>query len=103
MDAKELEIVGVNCYQDQGASKKIETLKVPPELEAKSVERLRAYKTKRDRVKASASLANLSAGAKGDANLMELIYQCAKSECTLGEIADELRKVFGEHAEYSGF
>jgi methylmalonyl-CoA mutase N-terminal domain/subunit len=34
---------------------------------------------------------------------MELIYQCVKADCTLGEIADELRKVFGEHQEYAGF
>lgn len=103
MDSKELEIVGVNCYQDKTASKKIEIMKVPAELEAKSVERLRDYKSKRDPAVAKASLAHLFAGAQGDANLMELIYQCVKSGCTLGEIADELRKVFGEHLEYSGF
>jgi methylmalonyl-CoA mutase N-terminal domain/subunit len=103
MDSKELEIVGVNCYQDKKTDKKIELMKVPAALEAKAVERLREYKAKRDHAKAKTSLENLSEGAKGDANLMELIYQCVKSECTLGEIADELRAVFGEHLEYSGF
>jgi methylmalonyl-CoA mutase N-terminal domain/subunit len=103
MDAGILEIVGVNCYQEKVASAKIELMKVPAALEAKSVERVKAYRAKRDSAGATASLQNLFAGAKGDANLMELIYQCVKSGCTLGEIADELRKVFGEHTEYSGF
>jgi methylmalonyl-CoA mutase N-terminal domain/subunit len=29
IDSKELEIVGVNCYQESGSAKKIETMKVP--------------------------------------------------------------------------
>jgi len=103
MDSKELEIVGVNCHQDQKSDKKIEILRVPPELEARSVETLRAYKAKRDGARAEKALTQLALGAKADGNLMELIYQCVKSGCTLGEIADELRKVFGEHQEYSGF
>jgi methylmalonyl-CoA mutase N-terminal domain/subunit len=103
MDAKILEIVGVNTHQDKGAEKKIELMKIAPELEARSVATLKAYRAKRDSAKANAALKNLSDGAKGDANLMELIYQCVKADCTLGEIADELRKVFGEHQEYAGF
>ncbi len=103
IDAKELEIVGVNCYQESGSSKKIETMKVPAELEVKAVERLRAYRAKRASGKVQDSLRDLSAGAQGDANLMGRIYQCVKSECTLGEISDELRKVYGEYQEYSGF
>ena len=103
MDAKVLEIVGVNIHQEKGAEKKIELMKIAPELEARSVATVKAYRAKRDSAKARAALKNLSDGAKGDSNLMELIYQCVKSECTLGEIADEMRKVFGEHLEYSGF
>ncbi len=103
IDSKELEIVGVNTHQEAGNAKKIETMKVPAELEAKAVERIRAYRAKRAGGKAQDSLRALNDGAKGDANLMGLIYNCVKSECTLGEISDELRNVFGEYQEYSGF
>ncbi|MBC7395845.1 MAG: methylmalonyl-CoA mutase [Bdellovibrionales bacterium] len=103
IDSKELEIVGVNCYQDKTAGKKIELMKVAPELEAHSVETLRNYKAKRSNEKVTSSLKALSDGSKTNANLMELIYLCVKSECTLGEIANELRHVFGEYQEYSGF
>ena len=76
---------------------------MPAWVEEKAVERIRAYRAKRSSGKAQDSLRVLMDGAKGDANLMDLIYQSVKSECTLGEISDALRKVFGEHQEYSGF
>jgi methylmalonyl-CoA mutase N-terminal domain/subunit len=103
IDSKELEIVGVNTHTGAGGAKKIETMKVPAELEQKAVERIRAYRAKRSSGKVKDSLRSLSDGAKGDANLMALIYQCVTSECTLGEISDELRGVYGEYQEYSGF
>ena len=103
MDSGELQVVGVNCYQNQGSAKKMEIMRVPPELELKAVERVRAYRAKRSSGAAQDALRVLTEGAKGDANLMALIYQAVKSECTLGEISDSLRKVFGEHQEYSGF
>jgi methylmalonyl-CoA mutase N-terminal domain/subunit len=103
IDSGELQIVGVNCYQDSTSEKKIEIMRVPPELEARSVEKVRAYRAKRADGKAKDALRVLRAGAQGDANLMALVYQAVKSECTLGEIADELRSVFGEYQEYSGF
>lgn len=103
IDSKELEIVGVNSHQDLGSGKKIELMRIPPELEAKTVERIRAYRLKRSAGQAADSLRALKDGAKGDANLMALIYQSVKSECTLGEISDALRSVFGEYQEYSGF
>ncbi len=103
MDSKELEVVGVNVHQESGSSKKIEILKVPAELEAKAIERIRAYRAKRAEGRARDALRSLSDGAKGEANLMSLVHQCVKSECTLGEISDALRGVFGEYQEYSGF
>jgi methylmalonyl-CoA mutase N-terminal domain/subunit len=103
MDSGELEIVGVNSHKDSGNDKKMEIMRIPAELEERSVERIRAYRLKRPQANVQSALRALNDGAKGDANLMGLIYQCAKSECTLGEISDELRKVFGEYQEYSGF
>ncbi len=103
IDSGELQIVGVNCYQDAGTDKKVELMKMSPGLEAQAVERVRAYRAKRSDGAAKDALRALQDGAKGNANLMGLIYNSVKSECTLGEIADELRKVYGEYQEYSGF
>jgi methylmalonyl-CoA mutase N-terminal domain/subunit len=103
MDSKGLEVVGVNVHQETGSAKKIEILKVPAELETRAIERIRAYRAKRSEGRARDALRALSDGAKGEANLMALVHQCVKSECTLGEISDSLRVVFGEYQEYSGF
>jgi methylmalonyl-CoA mutase N-terminal domain/subunit len=103
MDSKELEVVGVNIHQETGSSKKIETLKVPAELEQKAIDRIRAYRAKRSEGQSRDALRALSDGARGDANLMARVHHCVKSECTLGEISDALRGVFGEYQEYSGF
>ena len=35
--------------------------------------------------------------AKSDENVMPCIIECVKHKCTLGEISDVLRSVFGEY------
>jgi methylmalonyl-CoA mutase N-terminal domain/subunit len=35
--------------------------------------------------------------AKGSANLMPVIVDAVRNYCTLGEIADAMREVFGEY------
>jgi methylmalonyl-CoA mutase len=44
-----------------------------------------------------AALAALAAGARGRGNLVALTVAAVKARATLGEIADELRGVFGQH------
>ena len=41
----------------------------------------------------------LKRGAEGDANLMPLILEAVEARCTLGEVSDSLRSVFGLHKE----
>ena len=43
------------------------------------------------------ALKKLQITAKGDENVMSDIIHCVKNNCTLGEISDTLRQVFGEH------
>ena len=43
------------------------------------------------------SLKKLRITAKGDENIMPDIIHCVKNNCTLGEISDNLRLIFGEH------
>jgi methylmalonyl-CoA mutase N-terminal domain/subunit len=35
--------------------------------------------------------------AESDDNVMPYIIDCVKNDCTLGEISDSFRSVFGEH------
>jgi methylmalonyl-CoA mutase N-terminal domain/subunit len=44
-------------------------------------------------------LRRLESAARGRDNLMPLLIEAVESYATLGEIADTLRVVFGEHQE----
>jgi methylmalonyl-CoA mutase, N-terminal domain len=91
-------VVGVNRYRTENEPPQ-EVLAIDPEAEARQVERLRAFRERRDGAKAEAALVALSAAAGEDRNLMPPILDCVRAEATLGEIADRLRAVYGEHRE----
>jgi methylmalonyl-CoA mutase N-terminal domain/subunit len=91
-------VVGVNVHRaEEGAPEEI--LTIDPEAEQRQVERLRAFRERRDGVRAEASLTALEAAARDERNLMPPILDCVRSEATLGEISDRLRAVYGEHRE----
>lgn len=92
-------VVGVNRYCDEGQGEPPPVLKIDPRGEVEQNERLAAYKKARDGAKVSAALASLETLARSDAELMSPIVECVRSSCTLGEISDTLRGVFGEHRE----
>jgi methylmalonyl-CoA mutase N-terminal domain/subunit len=99
-----IKVVGVNCFKEEGESHTgLETLKINPELEKQTIERLKAFRSKRNQSHCHQALKNLEIGAKGNSNLMGLVYEAAKAEATLGEISDVLRTVFGEFVEHSKF
>jgi methylmalonyl-CoA mutase N-terminal domain/subunit len=92
-------IVGVNRFADgeRGASPDI--LRVDPTVRDRQLERINAVKGRRDEAKARATLVELEQAARGTANTMERILACVEALCTLGEISDTLRGVFGEARE----
>jgi methylmalonyl-CoA mutase N-terminal domain/subunit len=92
-------VVGVNRYCENVQQEALPVLKIDPMGELEQVERLAAYKASRDARKVSSALKELEEAARGDAGLMPLIVSCVRSSCTLGEISDQLRAVFGEHHE----
>jgi methylmalonyl-CoA mutase, N-terminal domain len=44
-------------------------------------------------------LQRLDAAARTAQNLMPLIVDCVRNECTIGEIVGTLKQTFGEHHE----
>ena len=91
-------IVGVNCYQTSepaaAPESSIQTLRAETEDEARaSVARTRAA---RDAGAAQAALAAVEAAARGAQNRMPAIVSAARARCTLGEICEALRHVYGE-------
>jgi methylmalonyl-CoA mutase, N-terminal domain len=91
-------VVGVNAHAESGGAPQ-EVLTIDPAIEESQVERLVAFRAGRDGEAVAAALAALEAAARGDANLMPPILDAVRAEATLGEIADALRRVFGEHTD----
>jgi methylmalonyl-CoA mutase N-terminal domain/subunit len=98
VEAQEEIIVGVNRFQtEEEGSHPIQ--KIDPASESRKVEVLKAFRARRDQSKTDKALAALTQAAKGAENLIPLIYESVKNKATLGEIADALRKVFGQYKE----
>jgi methylmalonyl-CoA mutase N-terminal domain/subunit len=98
VDHGERVIVGVNRFhEDEGPP--TDLLQVDPALRDAAITRLAALRARRDAATAADRLAALQGAAAGAANLMPYIIACVEDLCTLGEICDALRKVFGEYRE----
>jgi len=89
-------IVGVNRFQTKEPPPK-GLLKVDPRVREVQVRRLAELRRERDGEKVKSSLKELRQVAQGDGNLMYPILNCVRAYCTLGEICDVLREVFGEY------
>jgi len=98
VEAKQRIVVGVNEYQiEETPLAGIHT--IDPALESEQIGRVRALRARRDSAAAQAALSRLDAAARGEGNLLPRILECVKALCTLGEISDTLRAVFGEYRE----
>jgi len=91
-------VVGVNCYEMEEETP-TEALEIDPQAERDQCDRLLAFRAARDGETSTAACRALEAAAKEDRNLMPEILAAVRAQATLGEIADALRHVYGEHRE----
>jgi methylmalonyl-CoA mutase, N-terminal domain len=105
IDAGKTTVVGVNAFTtDDGdaqaeAGRNIELLSIDPDVERRQIERIKAVRDSRDAAATKAALDGVLAAARGSDNLVPPIVQAVEARATLGEIADAMRSVFGEHKE----
>ena len=94
-------IVGVNAYQMDGNELgEANILYIDESVAELQRERLAKLRTKRDNAAAQRALDALRKGAEDESvNTMPLLIDCARADCTLGEMCDALRPVFGEYQE----
>jgi methylmalonyl-CoA mutase, N-terminal domain len=95
--------VGVNRFLQEKEETKEELLRVDPDVERGQREKLSGLKRIRDKKQVETALNNLRQVAQGNDNLMPAIIDAVRIKVTLGEISDELRKVFGEYKEVAVF
>ena len=94
IDDDERVIVGVNKFTvDDDAEP--EPFPIDPQLEVDQIARTTAYKAARDTAAVESALAAVKAAAGTSDNLLHPMKDALRADCTLGEISDSLREVFG--------
>ena len=103
VEAEERVVVGVNRYQTEG-DEEIPILRIDPDLERKQIERLAAFKARRDPAVVDRRIAELAeASSRPDRNLMPVLVDAVRDGVTLGEVCDTWRRVWGTWREQPVF
>ena len=96
IEEKDKYVVGVNIHEkEESLEQNIHS--IDSKLVSDQINNLRILKKKRDNLKVQDTLGELQKIAKNKDNIMPSIINCVKNNCTLGEISDTLRLVFGEY------
>ncbi|MGE0639200.1 MAG: methylmalonyl-CoA mutase [Thermoanaerobaculia bacterium] len=102
VEDREKLIVGVNAFQVDDEAP-MDTLYIPDELADEQIAATDGVKSRRDGGAVDRTLGALKSGAAGTDNTMPLILDCVRAYCTVGEISDALRDVFGTYEEPAVF
>ncbi len=96
IESKEKIIVGVNEFISESGTP-IPILKIDEKIRQEQIDKLKLIKENRDDNKVAACLAEIKKAAMGSDNLMPFVIEAVEQSCTLGEIADVLRSIYGEY------
>jgi methylmalonyl-CoA mutase, N-terminal domain len=91
-------VVGVNRFATEDGGE-IDVFQVDRALEAEQVAHVRELRARRDASVWQAGLAAVESAARSTDNLVPPIIAAVEARATVGEIADTMRAVFGEHEE----
>ncbi len=96
IESKEKIIVGVNEFISTSTTH-IPILKIDEKIRQEQIDKLNQLKANRDTAKVTTCLAAIKEAGLGTTNLMPVVIEAVEHGCTLGEIADTLRSIFGEY------
>ena len=97
IDSGQSVIVGVNKFQ-RDENDAVDVLDIDnAEVRQRQLDRLAILKATRDADAVSTALSALKDGATNGGNLLTLSVEAMRARCTVGEVSDALRAVFGEH------
>ncbi len=89
-------VVGVNEYVTDELEVP-DTLRVDQKSEDDQVARLKAFKENRDQALVEQRLAEIRTCAEGTDNLLPVLREALRDNCTLGEVCAAMRDVFGSY------
>ena len=90
-------IVGVNKYNEDNSYYNDTSLKIDEDAINNQLKRLKKFKKTRNIKTVKSNLNSLKIAINKNINLMPYIINCVKNNCTLGEICDVMKKIYGEH------
>lgn len=96
IESNEKIIVGVNKFQVKEEAS-IPIFKIDDSIRTLQTEKLQQLKANRDRAKVDQCLQQLNDHVVNGENIMPAVIEAVENKCTLGEIADTLREVYGEY------
>ncbi|MEO7046973.1 MAG: methylmalonyl-CoA mutase family protein [Ferruginibacter sp.] len=88
--------VGVNKFQTEEMNKP-PGFRIDDSIQKLQAAKIRSLKERRDNNKVAEILKTLATAAKGTENLMPIVVEAMENYCTLGEVADVLREIYGEY------
>jgi len=97
IEEKQKIIVGVNDFVATGESPPA-VLRIDEHNQQRQVEGLRDLKRRRDTTKVADALKELATAARGKENIIPHILNAVEAYATLGEISDQLRRIWGEYS-----
>ncbi len=92
-------IVGVNEYKMEREPAEIPLLQIDESVAALQSERLNKLRSERNAVAVEEALKALTGAARAGSNTMPLLVDCARAYCTLGEMCDALKPIYGIYNE----
>jgi methylmalonyl-CoA mutase N-terminal domain/subunit len=96
VESGEKVIVGVSRYREEEAEP-IELHRLDPEAERRQLERTATVRSERNADEAARAVTEVRRAAEGDDNLLPPMREALRARCTIGEICNELRDVFGTY------
>jgi methylmalonyl-CoA mutase N-terminal domain/subunit len=98
-EALEFPVGTAGRLMDQRVTTFREETTIDEALERKQIERIRALRAGRDVEAWRAALNRVKETAGNGDNLVPAVIDAVEKNCTVGEISNQLREVFGEHRE----
>ncbi len=98
IDRGDAVVVGVNRFATHEPTT-IELLRIDPAGERRQADAVAALRQSRDTAAWQRSMDGLAQAARDGSNLVPPVIAAAEARATLGEIADAMRQVFGEHRD----
>ncbi len=100
IDGGDQVVVGVNRFSEEGDSDTaIPLLSIDPSVEQQQIDRVRAVRAGRSADAWQRAIDAVERAARDGSNLVPPIISAVEASATVGEIADALRRVFGEFEE----